>query len=50
LRHDSGIPVHQFHNLGIVLDERFDEEYLYLDVKYPIENKSKIIALLDKYK
>jgi GTP-binding protein HflX len=50
LRHDSGIPVHQFYNLGIVLDERFDEEYLYLDVKYPIENKSKIIALLDKYK
>lgn len=50
LRHDSGIPVHQFHILGKVLDERFDEEYLYLDVKYPIENKYKIIALLDKYK
>ncbi len=50
LRHDSGIPVHQFHTLGKVLGERFDEEYLYLDVKYPVENKSKIIALLDKYK
>ena len=50
LRHDSGIPLHQFHTLGKVLEERFDEEYLYLDIKYPIENKSKINALLKKYK
>ena len=50
LRHDTGIPLHQFHTLGKVLEERFDEKYLYLDIKYPIENKSKINALLDKYK
>ena len=42
--------MHQFHVLGKVIDERFDENYLYLDVKYPIENKAKINALLDKYK
>ncbi|MBN1407329.1 MAG: GTPase HflX [Calditrichaceae bacterium] len=50
LRHGSGIPMHRFHTLGKILDERFDEEYLYLDIKYPIENKSKIDALLEKYK
>ncbi|MEJ2542477.1 MAG: GTPase HflX [Calditrichaceae bacterium] len=50
LRHDSGIPLHQFHILGKVLDEKYDEKYLYLDIKYPKENESKINALLDKYK
>lgn len=50
LRHDSGVPIHLFHSLGKILNERFDEEYLYLDVKYPLENKSKIIALYEKYK
>ena len=50
LRHDSGVPVHLFHALGKILDERFDEEYLYLNVKYPLENKSKITALYEKYK
>jgi GTPase len=50
IRHDSGVPIHLFHALGKILDERFDEEYLYLDVKYPLENKSKIDALFKNFK
>jgi GTP-binding protein HflX len=50
LRHDSGVPIHLFHALGKILDERFDEEFLYLNMKYPLENKSKISALYKKYK
>ena len=50
LRHNAGVPLHLFHTLGTVIDERFDEDYLYLDVKYPVENKTKIFALYEKYK
>ena len=50
LRHDAGVSLHLFHSLGKVLDEHYDESYLYLDVKYPVENKSKIHALYKKYR
>ncbi|MEJ2052411.1 MAG: GTPase HflX [Calditrichaceae bacterium] len=50
LRHESGVPVHLFHALGKILNEHFDEKYLYLDIKYPVENKTKINNLYEKYK
>jgi GTPase len=49
LNFNSAAALHLFHNLGTVLDETFDEQYLYLTVKYPLENKTKISELAKKY-
>jgi GTP-binding protein HflX len=50
LSYASGPAEHLFHSLAKILDKQFDEQYLYLTVKYPVENKSKIFALAEKYK
>jgi GTP-binding protein HflX len=49
LRHDAGPPIHLFHTLGKILEENFDEQFIYLTVKYPVENKSQIMSLVQKY-
>lgn len=49
LPYSSGAVLHLFHGLGKILDQKFDEHYLYLTLKYPLENKSKISELAQKY-
>ncbi len=50
LNYRYGSAEHLIHPLATVLEKDYDEQYLYLTIKYPQENKNKILELADKYK
>ncbi|MBD3226251.1 MAG: GTPase HflX [Caldithrix sp.] len=49
LNYKFGDAEYLIHPLATVLDKSYDEQYLYLTIKYPRENKEKILELSKKY-
>ncbi|MGD9898809.1 MAG: GTPase HflX [Calditrichaceae bacterium] len=50
LNFHSGSAEYLIRPLARVLEKTFDDEYIYLTIKYPRENKSKIDAVTSQYK
>jgi GTP-binding protein HflX len=50
LNYSSGSAEHLIHPIAKILDKKSDDQYLYLTVKYPKENESRILALAEKFK
>lgn len=49
INYKNGTGEHLIHALAKVLDKKYDENYIYLKIKYPTENRSKIFAIAEKF-
>ena len=48
LDYSKGEIEHRIHKLAKVIERKFDENYIYFTIKYPLENRSKIQALREE--
>ncbi|MCK5853515.1 GTPase HflX [bacterium] len=46
--YSNGQAENRIYKLAKVIDKKFDEKYIYFTIKYPLENRSKILALWDE--
>lgn len=49
LNFTQGSPEHLIHPLAKIVEKKYDEQYIYLKLKYPKENEAKILHIVEQY-